>query len=154
MKKVLNQPNLVGTMLIALMVCGGFVYAFAFDGFNVETATGSEVEAWLAAASSGSSSGSPSYTCDSDMCTGESPQSPGRYWNCPARGTNASQDCTGCSRVTNYCRTKPKCSKGHHGTCRDTGGCPYGYSQPGSCSNAINPKTGKTQTTCPPKCKG
>ena len=58
LKKVLNQPNLVGTVLIALMVCSGFVYAFAFDGFNVETATGGEVEAWLAQAGGGSSGGS------------------------------------------------------------------------------------------------
>ena len=34
LKKVLNQPNLVGSMLITLMVCGGFVYAVGFDGFN------------------------------------------------------------------------------------------------------------------------
>ena len=47
LKKVLNQPNLVGTVMIALLIGSGFVYAFAFDGFNVETATGGEVEAWL-----------------------------------------------------------------------------------------------------------
>ena len=39
------------------MVCSGFVYAFAFDGFKVETATGGEVEAWLAAAGGGGSGG-------------------------------------------------------------------------------------------------
>ena len=49
LKKVLSQPNLVGSVLIALMVCGGFVYTFVFDGFNIEIATGGEVEAWLAA---------------------------------------------------------------------------------------------------------
>ena len=58
LKKALNQPNLVGTVMIALMVCGGFVYAFAFDGFNVETATQGDVEAWLAVAEGGSSGGS------------------------------------------------------------------------------------------------
>ncbi len=58
LKKVLNQPNLVGTILITLMVCGGFVYAVGFDGFNVQTATDGEVEAWLAAAGGGSSGGS------------------------------------------------------------------------------------------------
>ena len=57
LKKVLNQPNLVGSMLITLMVCGGFVYAVGFDGFNVETATGDEVEAWLEAANGGGSGG-------------------------------------------------------------------------------------------------
>ena len=42
------------------MILGGLVYTFAFDGFNVQTVTNSEVEAWLAAAggSSGSSGGS------------------------------------------------------------------------------------------------
>ena len=63
LKKVLNQPNLVGTVMIALLVCSGFVYAFAFDGFNIETATGGEVEAWLAASAGSGSSGGPSE-CD------------------------------------------------------------------------------------------
>ena len=58
LKKVLNQPNLVGTMMIALLFGAGLVYAFASDGFNVETVTGGEVEAWLAAAGGGSSGGS------------------------------------------------------------------------------------------------
>jgi len=40
LNKVLNQPNLVGSVLLVLMVCSGFVYAFAFDGFNVETVPG------------------------------------------------------------------------------------------------------------------
>lgn len=63
LKKVLNQPNLVGTVMITLMVCTGFVYTFASDGFNVETIPGAEVEAWLAAAGGGSSSGGPD-PCD------------------------------------------------------------------------------------------
>ncbi len=58
LKKVLNQPNLVGTVMIALLIGSGFVYTFAFDGFNLETVTGGEVEAWLAAAGDGSSGGS------------------------------------------------------------------------------------------------
>ena len=74
LKKVLNQPNLVGTMLIALMVCGGFVYTFAFDGFNVQTATGGEVEAWLEAASGGGSGGNQcgcGYEfCPTSSCSG------------------------------------------------------------------------------------
>ena len=70
LKKVLNQPNLVGTMLIALMVCGGFVYAFAFDGFNVETATGGEVEAWLAQAGGGNSGGDDEDEADPCNCIG------------------------------------------------------------------------------------
>ena len=71
LKKVLNQPNLVGLMLIALMICGGLVYTFAFDGFNVQTVTDSEVEAWLASAGDGSSGGSGGGGSD-DM----SPESP------------------------------------------------------------------------------
>jgi len=65
-KKFLNQPNLVGTVLIALMVCSGFVYAFAFDGFNVETATGGEVEAWLVDAGGGGS-GEDTITCSPEV---------------------------------------------------------------------------------------
>ena len=72
LKKVLNQPNLVGTVLIALMVCSGFVYAFAFDGFNVETATGGEVEAWLTEAGGGGSGGDDEdpgpCDCKADHC--------------------------------------------------------------------------------------
>ena len=49
--------------MIAMMVCGGFVYAFAFDGFNVETATGGEVEAWLAEAGGGGEYGTPRDQC-------------------------------------------------------------------------------------------
>ncbi len=48
LKKVLNQPNVVGTVMIALLFGAGFVYAFAFDGFNIKTVPGSEVDAWLA----------------------------------------------------------------------------------------------------------
>lgn len=62
LKKVLNQPNLVGTMLIALLFGAGFVYAFAFDGFDVETATGGDVEEWLEQASGGGSGEDP-ITC-------------------------------------------------------------------------------------------
>ena len=84
LKKVLNQPNLVGTMLIALMVCVGFVYAFASDGFNVETATQGDVEAWLAAAG-GVGSGGDSCSCG--------------FANCP--GSN----CSNCTNITSKCQT-------------------------------------------------
>ena len=57
LKKVLNQPNVVGTLMIALLFGVGFVYAFAFDGFNVQTVTDAEVEAWISASASGGSSG-------------------------------------------------------------------------------------------------
>ena len=52
-EKVFGATERSGSVLIALLICGVFVYAFAFDGFNVETATGGEVEAWLAAAGGG-----------------------------------------------------------------------------------------------------
>ena len=67
LKKVLAQPNVVGSMLIALMVCSGFVYAFAFDGFNIEIATGGEVEAWLAQANGGGS-GDDDCSCGAEGC--------------------------------------------------------------------------------------
>ena len=153
LKKVLNQPNLVGTVLIALMVCSGFVYAFAFDGFNVETVTGGEVEAWLAKAGASSSS-SPSYTCNNDDCKATNGNKDEMWANCPARKKKNKENCTGCSKITSYCSTNPMCDKSHHGKCRDKAGCPYAP-QRGGCSNAKNSKTGKTQTTCPKKkCKG
>ena len=127
LKKFLAQPNLVGTVMIALMVCGGFVYAFAFDGFNVETATGGEVEAWLAQAGGGNYS----YTCDQD-CS---------HILCPAKTQNTG-DCTGCSKVA-FCNGT--CSKNH--TCRNTGGCPHLYDgRSGGCSGY------NTQRSCPTSC--
>ena len=145
LKRVLNQPNLVGTMLIALMVCAGFVYAFAFDGFNVETATGSEVEAWLAQA--GASNSSPSYTCSSYKCKG-SGNAAHQYSGCPARKGIA--NCTNCAYVKNYCKTG--CKHGHS-KCATKYGCPQANKKYGGCSKARNSKTNKTQTTCPTKCK-
>ena len=111
LKKVLNQPNLVGTVMIALMVCGGFVYAFAFDGFNVETATGGEVEAWLAAAGDGSGSGSQTYAC---IC---SYKKPGLCKTCgsstnPKHKPCGGQSADGCQskcRENNRCTTKGRC---------------------------------------------
>ena len=64
LKKVLNQPNLVGTVMIVLLFGAGFVYAFAFDGFNVETATQGDVEAWLAAAGGGNNDYDDPEPCD------------------------------------------------------------------------------------------
>ena len=144
-KKVLNQPNLVGTMLIALMVCAGFVYAFAFDGFNIETVPGAEVEAWLAQANGGGSGNS--YTCNSDACKGNG-NAAHQYSECPAR--KGISNCRSCSRVTNYCKTG--CPHGHS-KCDEKHGCPQANKKYGGCSNARNSKTNKTQTTCPTGCK-
>ena len=63
LKKVLNQPNVVGTLMIALLFGAGFVYAFAIDGFNVQTVTDGEVEAWLTAADGGGSGDNNELTC-------------------------------------------------------------------------------------------
>ena len=92
LKKVLNQPNVVGTVMIALLFGAGFVYAFAFDGFNVETVPGSEVDAWLAAAGGVSSGGD--YTCNSDACKGNG-NAGDQYSGCPARSNQG--NCTGIS---------------------------------------------------------
>lgn len=143
LKKVLNQPIVVGTVMIVLLFGAGFVYAFAFDGFNVETVPGSEVEAWIAEIGGVSSGG---YTCGSTKCAGDG-NAAHQFSECPARGGIA--DCTGCSKVTNYCKTG--CSKGHT-KCHESKGCPHANSMNGGCSNARNSKTGKTQTTCPSGC--
>ena len=116
-KKFLNQPNLVGTVLIALMVFSGFVYAFAFDGFNVETATGGEVEAWLAAAGGGGS-GSDSCSCG--------------FTYCPANNGNT---CSNCTSITSFCKTA--CTQGGIGTCNCLDNC----SNAGKVTCQINPKT-------------
>ncbi len=57
LSKVLHKPHLVGVIMIAFLFGAGFIYAFAFDGFNIEKVTGGEVEAWLAAAGGGGSGG-------------------------------------------------------------------------------------------------
>ena len=75
-KKFLNQPNVIGSVLIALMICSGFVYTFAFNGFNVETATGGEVDVWLAAAGGGSSGGSGGGGTDDTPPESPTPEDP------------------------------------------------------------------------------
>ena len=112
LKKVLNQPNLVGTVMIALMVCGGFVYAFAFDGFNVETATGGEVEAWLAAASGGGSGAYRVCTCGRDRCPGQGCSACGTYDCKSFCGQCSCNMCTGatgkaCPTLNKVCTTNP-----------------------------------------------
>ena len=52
--------------MIVLMVCSGFVYAFAFDGFNIENVTGGEVDAWLA-----QEGGEAVCTCGNTDCSAE-----------------------------------------------------------------------------------
>ena len=136
-KKVLNQPNLVGTMLITLMVCAGFVYAFAFDGFNVETTTQGEVEAWLAAASGGGSGGDDepepcmcltSYMvydgCPTDLCEYDDACGDDKAYcsdNCAHKGNGGCSSCKiytdsqgtthnlQCANVGELCEDPEKC---------------------------------------------
>ena len=120
LKKVLNQPNIVGTVMIALLVGAGFVYAFAFDGFNVETATGDEVEAWLAQV----------YACNYD-CS---------YHLCPAKKENTG-NCNNCSKVK-FCKSCYQSQK-----CKASG-CPYPPTGSGGCSNySSQRKCNKSQCT-------
>ena len=150
LKRVLNQPNLVGSMLIALMVCAGFVYAVGFDGFNVETATGGEVEAWLEAASSGGSGNS--YTCDNSTCKGATDTGANAWAGCPARRKTNKSNCTGCSKNKTACDRKGCTQSGGKGKpkrshkCQMSADCPYNSSGTGYCS--------KGQTSCPRNCTG
>jgi len=129
--RVLNQPNLVGTVLITVLFCAGFVYAVAFDGFNIETVTGGDVDAWLAAASSGGS-GTKTKDCDNSSCN----PIIGGFAGCPGNG------CTDCEKKTpNLCDTN--CKQGHQG-CGNTGSCPYNAKGSGYCSNG--------QAGCPDSC--
>ena len=98
LKKVLNQPNLVGTVMIALLFSAGLVYAFAFDGFNVETVTGGEVEAWLAQAGDDNSGEEPDEEpCDcgfqscpgGETCGMKTRNSKGKWiWPCGSKNNN------------------------------------------------------------------
>ena len=111
-EKVLNHPNVVGLVMIALLFCAGFVYAFAFDGFHVETVSSAEVDAWLAAASGVSNSGNPqTYRCkcsyrSKGLCDCKSSTKPN---NKPCGGKKAD----GC---------QSSCRQDNHG-CTNQGGC-------------------------------
>ena len=109
LKKVLNQPNIVGTVMIALLLGAGFVYAFAFDGFNVETVPNSEVDAWLAQESGGNYGGYDPDPCDClsaymtyDGCSTDLCESPGA---CGDDKASCSGDCAqggNCSTCSIY----------------------------------------------------
>jgi hypothetical protein len=85
--------------MIAMMVCGGFVYAFAFNGFNVEKAIGGEVEAWLADAGGGGSGGEPD-PCDC-MASYMSP-----YEDCSSNVCKSNADCDGKASCSSECAQK------------------------------------------------
>ena len=132
LKKVLNQPNVVGTVMIALLFGAGFVYAFAFDGFNVETVPGSEVHALIEL------SVGPNYgkNCDNDGCV--------QSWaGCTGSADNPCTNCTDQSSNCTQGTGKKNCKHGHQG-CRKTGGCPYNPNGNKYCSSG--------GSTCPQGC--
>lgn len=101
LKKVLNQPNVVGTVMIALLFGAGFVYAFAFDGFNVHTVTDGEVEVWLAQVGDGYCN----HTCGKTNCPGD-----------------AGGKCKKCQSKTQFrCKDNCKGGVGCHKTCIKAG---------------------------------
>lgn len=77
MKKLLDLPNLVSTVLITLLVSLGFVFAFGFQGFSVPT------ESLFTSSSDNSSSDDCGGACTVD----------GQAANC--QGSNCTYDCNG-----------------------------------------------------------
>lgn len=91
LSKVLHKPNLVGVIMITLLFGAGFIYAFAFDGFNIEKVTGSEVEAWLAA-TGGSGSGGDDTPEDGGDTPGDGGDTPGDGSDTPDDGGETPDD--------------------------------------------------------------
>ena len=144
LKKVLNQPNLVGTVMIVLLFGAGFVYAFAFDGFNVETATGGEVEAWLAQAGGGGSGsgGGAVCTCGNAYCSAEvSVWKDGKEKKVTKHGCKSDNKCSGQTRKY-PCPASANCRGKGGGAHRCTNqGCekmPKPTGQPGKIDVCIN----------------
>lgn len=115
LKKVLNQPNIVGTVMIALLLGAGFVYAFAFDGFNLETVPNSEVDAWLAQQDGGNYGGG-ACTCDTSddgrkRCgCGNREQNDGEWQN-PCKDKTKQYPCSNkCKARNSHSGKTPNCS--------------------------------------------
>ena len=53
LKKFLNQPNVLGSVLIALLFSAGVIFTFGFNGFNIETIAEGDAEALLRMSMSG-----------------------------------------------------------------------------------------------------
>ncbi len=125
LKKVLNQPTVVGTMMIALLFGAGFVYAFALDGFNVEIVPGGEVDAWLATAGglSYGDNGQGDCNCGNAYC--HVTQDDGTVKKgCKAKKSDGSNPCKG--RTRKYpCPAGADCRRDGGGShaCTDQG-CP------------------------------
>ena len=123
-KKFLSQPNIVGSVLIALLICAGIVYAFGFNGFNVQTATNGNVDAWLAQAGDGNCGGgggdeNPPCDCNptagSCNCGNMDERNKSGKWKRPCGGTEPWPCILKCATGPNHpphpCRQKTK-SKG------------------------------------------
>ena len=159
-KKFLNQPNLVGTVMIALLIGSGFIYTFAFHGFNVETVPGAEVEIWIAQAEGGEGYGED----DDDTPEEGDPAPDGEAPKCDCR------DCSCGNKVwkqggkkNKWGWWKPCGGQNKEMPCK--GNCPYN-SHSGSESNCPCPNhpdhgrretwkvcNDSTQTTCDGNCK-
>ena len=88
LKKVLNQPNLVGTVMITLLFGAGLVYTFAFNGFNMEIVTQGDVDVWLAQADDAApcNSGKEHCQCGNQRASGNNPCGNQIIkWPCPGK---------------------------------------------------------------------
>ncbi len=160
-KMLKTHRNTIGNLMIALLFVGGCIFLLtgSWDaseteaatgccggggeatlvaettggccgGENppIETVTGDEVDAWLVQKGRGNSTSN--YTCNSDACKGFGDTGK-QYANCPARGSGATGNCTGCSKVSTYCDSG--CNHSHE-KCRRKG-CLHAP-QRGGCSKA------------------
>ena len=110
LKNFLNQPNIIGRLMIVLLFVGGVVYAGAFDGFVVETEAssccGGETDAPIF---SSSECCDVKCTCRYDRC----PRS-----GCSGCGTfNCAVNCGTCSCLSFCKNAKSKSCPRKDGVC-------------------------------------
>lgn len=117
-KKILHQPNVVGSVLMALLFGAGVVFAFGFDGFNVSATTEGETEALLRMSMSGCCGEEDYCYCGSAVCKCES--SDGCYGAilCEDECTGNCKDCDGSGDGGRY----SVCKETEDETC-----CPDGH---------------------------
>ena len=112
LKKFLSQPNIVGSLLIALLFSAGVVFAFGFDGFNVQTASEDNLESLLLSTASGCCGYVPPCMCsasfeDNSTC------------DCPTDTTGGR--CVGTVGCASDCTASTNCSTCQEGRyrCKD-----------------------------------